>query len=137
VKVTPEMVVDAKRLLTMMGVPIFDAPSEAEAQCAAMVMQGKAFAVASEDMDSLTFSAKYLLRGFNSKKEPITEISYDEMIRGFNLTHAEFVDLCILCGCDYTKHIEGVGPTTAFNLIETHSTIENVIANIKANPKKN
>ncbi len=49
------MVADAKRLLVQMGVPIMDAPSEAEAQCASMVSQGKAFAVASEDMDSLTF----------------------------------------------------------------------------------
>lgn len=55
VKVTPEMIADAKRLLVLMGVPVIDAPTEAEAQCAAMVMQGKAFAVASEDMDSLTF----------------------------------------------------------------------------------
>ena len=31
VKVTPEMVEDAKKLLRMMGVPVIEAPSEAEA----------------------------------------------------------------------------------------------------------
>jgi flap endonuclease-1 len=33
-----------------------------------------AFATASEDMDSLTFGTNFLLRGFNSKKEPICQI---------------------------------------------------------------
>jgi len=48
-----------------------------------------------------------LLRGFNSKKEPIVEISYDEMLKGLGLNHKEFVDMCILCGCDYSVTIDG------------------------------
>lgn len=34
------------------------------------------------------------------------------------MSHEEFVDLCILCGCDYTESIDGIGPTTAFKLIQ-------------------
>ena len=48
-----------------------------------------------------------MLRGFNSKKEPIVEISYDEMLKGLGLNHKEFVDMCILCGCDYSVTIDG------------------------------
>ena len=99
------------------------APCEAEAQCAGLVKAGKAYATATEDMDALTFGnssasamvvtktfqgTKFLLRGFNNKKEPIYEISYDEMIKGFDMTHDEFVDLCILCGCDYTETVDGI-----------------------------
>jgi len=51
---------------------MIEAPGEAEAQCSEIVKQGLAWATASEDMDSLTFGSKILLRGFNSKKEPIT-----------------------------------------------------------------
>ena len=40
----------------------YQAPCEAEAQCAAMVKAGKVFATASEDMDSLTFGPNVLLR---------------------------------------------------------------------------
>ena len=29
------------------------------------------------------------------------------MLKGLELTHKEFVDLCILCGCDYTVTIDG------------------------------
>ena len=35
-------------------------------------------------MDTLTFGTKILLRGFNSKKEPITEINLDEVLKGIN-----------------------------------------------------
>ena len=39
----------------------YQAPCEAEAQCAAMVKAGKVFATATEDMDSLTFGSNVLL----------------------------------------------------------------------------
>ena len=47
------------------------------------------------------------------------------------MTHEEFVDLCILCGCDYTHSIGGIGPGTAFKLISECKTIEKAIKNIK------
>ena len=71
IRVTPEMMADAKRLVKLMGAAVVEAPCEAEAQCAELVKMGLAFATASEDMDSLTFGTNFLLRGFNSKKEPI------------------------------------------------------------------
>lgn len=37
--------------------------------------------------------------------------------QGLDLTHERFVDLCILCGCDYTGSIKGIGPKKALNLI--------------------
>ena len=40
------------------------------------------YAAATEDMDTLTFGTKILIRGFNSKKEPVTEINYDLMLKG-------------------------------------------------------
>jgi len=86
VRVTPEMMEDAKKLLRMMGTPVIEAPGEAEAQCAQIVKAGLAYATASEDMDSLTFGTKVLLRGFNSKKEPIIHIELDQVLEGFQMT---------------------------------------------------
>jgi flap endonuclease-1 len=42
----------------------------------------------------------------------------------------EFIDLCIMCGCDYTANITGIGPVKAYNFIKDVKTIENVIAKI-------
>jgi flap endonuclease-1 len=43
VKVTKVHNEECKRLLRLLGVPVVDAPSEAEAQCAALVKQGLIF----------------------------------------------------------------------------------------------
>jgi flap endonuclease-1 len=65
------MTIDAKKLVRLMGVPVIEAPCEAEAQCAELTKLGIAWGVATEDMDALTFGSSILLRGFNTKKEPI------------------------------------------------------------------
>ena len=54
-----------------------------------------------------TLETEYLLRGFNSKNDPITEITYSEVLKGLDMTYEEFIDMCILCGCDYTDSIDG------------------------------
>jgi flap endonuclease-1 len=91
-----------------------------------------AFGTATEDMDALTFGTNFLLRGFNSKKEPVCQIELAQVLEGFEMNHEEFIDLCILCGCDYTHSIGGMGPVTAFKLIKEHKTIESVMEMINA-----
>jgi flap endonuclease-1 len=49
-------------LLRLMGVPVMDAPSEAEAQCAELCKAGLCYGIATEDMDALTFGAPRLIR---------------------------------------------------------------------------
>ena len=105
IKITSEMMADAKKLVQLMGIPMIEAPSEAEAQCAEMTKMGLAFGTATEDMDALTFGSNYLLRGFNSKKEPITQVDLRVVLEQFQMTQDEFIDLCILLGCDYTDKI--------------------------------
>jgi flap endonuclease-1 len=90
-------------------------------------------------MDSLTFGTNVLLRGFNSKKEPIIQIELEQVLEGFGMSQTEFIDLCILCGCDYTTNIPGIGSVTAFKLMEDHRNIEAIIEKIEKDnedPKK-
>ena len=46
------------------------------------------------------------------------------------LTHDQFVDLCILLGCDYCDSIRGVGPKTALKLIREHKCIEEILKHL-------
>jgi flap endonuclease-1 len=131
IRVTPEMMEDAKKLVKLMGAPVIQAPCEAEAQCAKIVSMGLAFGTATEDMDALTFGTNYLLRGFNGKKEPICQIDLALVLEGFAMTQAEFIDLCIMCGCDYTHTISGMGPVTAYKMIKEHGDIEGVLEKVK------
>ncbi|WJX63825.1 Elongation of fatty acids protein 2, variant 2 [Trifolium repens] len=140
VKVTKQHNDDCKRLLRLMGVPVVEAPSEAEAQCAALCKAGKAsshllcvYAVASEDMDSLTFGAPKFLRHLmdpSSKKVPVMEFDIAKILEELNLTMDQFIDLCILSGCDYCDNIRGIGGLTALKLIRQHGSIENILENL-------
>ena len=136
VKVTRQHNEDCKELLRLMGIPVMDAPCEAEAQCAELARKGKVFATATEDMDALTFRTPKLVRKLTfsqtkgKEKQMIMEIDFDNMLAGLELTYIEFVDMCILCGCDYCSTIKGIGPKTALKLIKEHKTIENVIKHL-------
>jgi len=133
VKVTPTHNAECKRLLTLLGVPVVDAPSEAEAQCAEIVKAGAAYALATEDMDALTFGAPRVLRHLMApaaQDVPVHEYAYEGVLAGLGLTPAQFVDVCILCGCDYCGTIRGVGPQRALDLIKKHGTIEAALATL-------
>ena len=47
------------------------------------------------------------------------------------MTQEEFIDLCILCGCDYSHTIGGMGPVTAYKLMKEHGNIEAVLEKVK------
>jgi flap endonuclease-1 len=83
VHVTPKHNEEAKRLLRLMGVPVVEAPTEAEAQCAELVKKGKAWAVGTEDMDALTFGAPVLLRYLTyseARKKPVVQVELNKVV---------------------------------------------------------
>lgn len=134
VRVSKEQNEEAQTLLELMGIPFIVAPSEAEAQCAELAKNGKVYAAGSEDMDTLTFAAPILLRHLTAseaKKQPVGEIDLNKCLTLLELTHDQFIDLCILLGCDYCEPIPGVGPVTAYKLIQEHKTLENIINHLK------
>ncbi|KAI1456080.1 DNA-repair protein rad2 [Annulohypoxylon moriforme] len=138
VRVTKEHNAECQQLLKLMGIPYIIAPTEAEAQCAALARAGKVFAAASEDMDTLCFDAPVLLRHLTfseQRKEPIQEIHVDKVLEGLGMDRKQFVDLCILLGCDYLDPIPKIGPTTALKLIRQYGTLEKVVEYIKGDSK--
>lgn len=139
VRVTREHNQECQRLLKLMGIPFIVAPTEAEAQCAVLAKAGKVYAAASEDMDTLCFESPILLRHLTfseQRKEPIQEIFLDKVLEGLAMDRTQFVDLCILLGCDYLDPIPKVGPNTALKLIRDHGTLEKVVEFIKDDPKQ-
>lgn len=129
---------DCKHLLRLMGVPVVEAPCEAEAQCAELAKGGKVYATATEDMDALTFRTPKLLRKMtfaSGNKQPIVEIDVAAVLTGLDLCYDSFVDLCIMMGCDYCGTIKGVGPKTALTLIRQYKSLENVVKALLKNPK--
>jgi len=135
VRVSREQNEQTKQLLRLMGVPVVEAPSEAEATCAALCRDGKVHAAATEDADCLTFGTKTLVRNLmaaESQKKTILEVSLEKILEQLNITMDQFIDFCILSGCDYCDTIKGVGPQTAIKLIIQHGNREKVLENTEA-----
>lgn len=121
---------DCKKLLRLMGVPVINAPCEAEAQAAALARAGAVWAAGTEDMDCLTFRTPIQIRKMTfatAKQSDIQQLDYAKALSGLDITHDQFVDLCILLGCDYCDSIRGVGPKTALKLIREHKCIEEIL----------
>lgn len=123
----------AKKLLRLMGIPVVEAPCEAEATCAELCKKGLVYATATEDMDALTFGTPKLLRHLTyseARKVPVHEFDLKVALDRLDLTMEQFIDVCILSGCDYTGTIRKIGPKTALKHIKEYGTIEKMLANI-------
>lgn len=131
-KVTKKHVDDCKKLLTLMGIPFLVAPSEAEAYCAYLCKRKLVYGVTTEDMDALTFGAPVLLRNLNAseaKKLPINEFNLENILTELNMNMDEFIDMCILLGCDYCEGVKGIGPMKGYNLIKKYKNIDEIMKN--------
>jgi len=130
VRVSKDQNAEAQKLLRLMGVPVVMAPGEAEATCAALCKGGHVYASATEDMDCLTFGTTKLVRHMTfsaARKMPIIEIDLQKVLEGLNFTMDQFVDLCIMCGCDYTTTIRGIGGVRALSLMKEHKSTEEIL----------
>lgn len=141
VKTTQRHNDDIIELLQLMGLPAVQAPSEAECLCSKLASSGRVDAVATEDYDALVFGApkflRFLHQGANRAGAPaIQEISLDKVLTGLGVTQPEFVDLCILAGCDYLDTISGIAVHTAYQQIKKHHSIEEVVKNLDAKKNK-
>ncbi len=74
-------------------------------------------------MDALTFGTDLLIRNLTTNCE---EINLKNVLNLLGFTYDQFIDLCILCGCDYCDSIKGIGPKTALKLLRKYNSIENI-----------
>lgn len=135
-----EMLEDAKKLLTLLGIPWIQAPSEGEAQAARMVIEGDAWAVGSQDYDSLLFGSPRLVRNLTisgkrklPRKNVYVEVKpelivLDSVLSYLNITREQLIDLSILVGTDYNPSgVEGIGPKKAYGLIQEFGSADKAI----------
>lgn len=139
---TSDMVEDAKKLLTYMGVPWVQAPSEGEAQAAHMAKRGHCWAVGSQDYDSLLFGSPRLVRNLAvSPRRKIGEevielspeiIELDAVLKSLRLKNREqLIDLAILLGTDYNPDgVPGVGPQKALKLVWEFGGLEKMLETV-------
>lgn len=142
-RLTSEMVIEAKELLTALGIPYVEAPSEGEAEAALLVEKGIANYVGSQDYDSLLFGAKELVRNLSisgrrkvprSDKYIIVEpeiISLEETLNSLGVNREQLVCLGILVGTDFNDGVLGIGPKKALKIVKEYKDKNAIKEHIK------
>jgi len=146
VRLTPEILEDSKKLLEALGIAVVQAPSEGEAQ-ASEIAKHSAYAVGSQDYDSLLFGATRLIQNLTLSRKRKTVSGYiyisPEMIElehvlnvlGINLE--QLICLGILVGTDYNPGgIKGIGQRKALEIVKKYrypvqifKSVENLLEN--------
>ena len=142
-RLTRDMVAEARELLRLLGVPTLQAPSEGEAQAAHMARNGRVWAAASKDYDTLLFGAPRLLRFLTiSGKEflpsqgtfrPLVPelLELEDQLARWRITREGLIDLSILIGTDFNEGVHGVGPKKALALVQQYERIERMPQEIR------
>jgi len=139
IRLTKQHIDDIKQLLDLMGVSYVQADGEAEAYASEMCRKGMVDYVVTEDMDTLAFGCPKMIRTCLDRSikrsDVISVIDLSVILKDFEMSYIEFIDMCILCGCDYCSNLPRVGNKTAFNHIKKFKTIEAILPKIKQLPE--
>lgn len=126
INVTKEHHIEVKELLEILGFSVINSPGEAEVICSFLQKDGLVDFTYSDDTDLLALGCKKVLRS-NNCSNTFVQINLDKLLKGLDLNIEEFIDLCILCGCDYCSTIPKVNYDVAYKYIKKYRSIENII----------
>jgi 5'-3' exonuclease len=121
-----------RNLLVGIGLPCLQAAGESEQLCSMLCRQGKVTAVYSADTDNLPYGCPFLIseldyeNAADGRHRICVTVKIDDILRELQLTQQQFLDLCIMMGCDYNQSIPQVGPNRAYNLIKKFGDIEGI-----------
>ena len=115
------------RLFRLVRTPYIRARGEADFICHNLYAGRHIDGVFSEDTDMLTHGVGRLIRGIFSNEARrdgiVTEYNLADLLEGTGLCMGQFIDFCILCGCDYCPKIEKVAARRALTLVKTHGSL--------------
>ena len=143
-RLTKEMVEESKKLIEYLGLPVIQAPGEADAQAAFMCKNNDVDYVASSDMDCLVFGAPYLVTNLTlsmKRKLPSGDVVYikpdlislKDVLKSLDLTQDQLIVLAVLIGTDYNVGgVKGIGPKKALSLVKKYNDYDRMFKDLNA-----
>lgn len=89
----------------------------------------------SDDSDFLPHNIN-LISKLDIKTGVVEYIDIIKIQEELNVTRNEFIDMCVLMGCDYCRSIRGVGPMSAYKFIKQYKNLEMVFKKRKIEDTK-
>ena len=113
------------------GVAFVYARGEGEQLGAQMLRNGEIDVLVTDDGDALPFGATVIMRDlFRESKTAEQTVALADVLSSLQISMEQFVDMAIMCGCDFTeaRGLPGVGPVSALKIVREHHTIERYLA---------
>lgn len=137
--ITADVIESSQQLIKLLGLPLMQAPSEAEAQAAFMNKRGDVWAVASKDFDCLMFGAKRMIKNLTlAKRRRLPSgkfvfigpslIELRRVLKDLSINHDQLIVLALLIGTDFNPGgVKGIGPVEALRLIKKYGSRFNTL----------
>ena len=120
-----------KELFELFGIPYHECNGEAETFCAVMSKNKIVHGCLTEDTDYLATGGRFSYKGFNISSKELIQVDLNVILEELEFTYDQFLDMCILCGCDYCPNIPKVGNKIALKLIKKYNTVEEIVEGTK------
>lgn len=143
IRLSDEIISQSKELLKALGIPVIQAVSEAEAQCAYIAKQKDAWAVVSQDADALLFGTPRLIRNLTiSQRRRLPSgstiqikpelIELNQVLKQLKINQDKLIVLGTLIGTDYNVGgIRRVGPKTGLKLVQQYDNFDKLFQEVK------
>lgn len=95
---------EVKQLMDLYGVEYVVAEGEADKVCAKMVIDKRAWACMSDDMDMFVYGCTRIMRNMNLLQHTVVYYNLDNILRELQLPLHDFREIMILSGTDYNLH---------------------------------
>ncbi len=117
-----------KQILKSIGIPVLQAAGEGEKLCSMLCREGKVSAVFSTDTDNIVYGCPIVItKIYGTYSDTRFEcMIIKQILKDFNFTYEQFVDFCIMCGCDFNTNIPGFAGKRSFDMIEKYKNIEGI-----------
>jgi len=117
-----------KEMFTCLNADHIDAQGEADGMCVKLFKEKIVDACLSDDMDLLVGGCDILIKFEEGK---VIEYNLKHILKHLNLTYPQFVELCMLFGCDYcTKPFPELDQDDLFTLVNNYQTYEVIVNNV-------
>jgi 5'-3' exonuclease len=117
-------------LFNVFRIPFIKAEFEADAMCAKLYKENIISACMSDDMDMLALGCGSTIKFDNGK---IIEFDMDHVKKTLGLSHEQFVDMCILFGCDYLRHSIRLDCDDVYDMIKKHGSLLDALSSNENN----
>jgi len=113
-------------LFNIFNIPYIRAKNEADTLISELYKKKIINACLSEDMDLLVFGCRKMIK---FKTNLVVEYDLDYILKKLDLSNEEFIELCILFGCDYLKPLLRMKPDEIYTKYKNNNSIPQLFNN--------